>query len=181
MRSGKSYLNAYLNCWILDPNKSWPSCLQPEETFVHAILSCSNKALQRTRHLPDVLSIGPEAGIWTSMDLILGLAKYIRSTYTGYPPLMLQREHTPRMWSEVIGFWFFFPDCQLGFPYLLRVVFDDFCFNTWLRIHRLWCMGSVFHHRRKLMFGYFICLFVWNQPFVYAIASAASKFLYINR
>ena len=48
MRSGKSYLKAHPNWGILDPDKSCPLCLQGEETFTYAILSCLNKASQRT-------------------------------------------------------------------------------------------------------------------------------------
>ena len=59
MRSRKSYLRAHPNWGILDSDKTCPSCLQGDETFMHAILSCSEKVQQRSRHLRDVVSVGP--------------------------------------------------------------------------------------------------------------------------
>ena len=95
MRSGKSYLRAHPNWGILDPDKTCPLCLQGDETFTHAILSCPQKVQQRSRHLPDAVSVGPESDIWTCKDLTMGLASYIRATGTGFPPLMLHGERTP--------------------------------------------------------------------------------------
>ena len=95
MRSRKSDLKAHPNWGILDPNKTCPSCLQEDETFVHAILSCPVKAQQRSCYLPDVVSVGPESDVWTSKDLTMGLECYIRATCTGFPHLMIHRERTP--------------------------------------------------------------------------------------
>ena len=95
MCSGKSYLKARPNWGILDPDKTCPPCLQEDETFAHAILSCPEKVLQRTRHLPDVVSVGPKSDVWTSKDLTIGLVSYIRATGTSFPLLMLHREWTP--------------------------------------------------------------------------------------
>ena len=90
MRSGKSYLKAHPNWGITDPDKTCPSCQQDDETFAHAVLSCPDKAQQRSRHLPEVFSVRPESNIWTSKELTVGLASYIRATGTGFkfPPLM---------------------------------------------------------------------------------------------
>ena len=95
MRSGKSYLKAHPNWGILDSDKTYPSCLQEDETFMHAIVSCPEKIQQRLRHLFDVVLVGPESDIWTSKDLTMGLAIFIRATGTGFPCLMLQWERTP--------------------------------------------------------------------------------------
>ena len=95
MRSGKSYLRAHPNWGILDPNKTCPLCLQDDETFMHAILLCPERAQQRSRHLPEVVSIWPESDIWTSKELIVGLANYIRATGTGFPPFMPNQGRTP--------------------------------------------------------------------------------------
>ena len=95
MRSWKSYLKAHPNWGTVDPDKTCPSCLQEDETFAHAILSCPEKVLQRSRHLPYVVSVGPESDVRTSKDLKMGLASYIRATSTGFPHLMPHREWTP--------------------------------------------------------------------------------------
>ena len=97
MRFGKSYLKVHPNWGILDPDQTCPSFLQEDETFAHAILSCPMKTQQRSDHLPDVLSVRPESDVWTSNDLTVGLANYIRVTCTGFPPLMLYWEQTPHL------------------------------------------------------------------------------------
>ena len=94
MRSRKSYLKAHPNWGILDPDKTCPSCLPEDETFAHAILSCPVKAQQRSRHLPDVVSVGPESDVLTSKDLTIGLVSYIQATGTGLPYLMRYQEWT---------------------------------------------------------------------------------------
>ena len=94
MHSRKLYLKAHPNWGVSDPVKSCLSYLQENETFAHAILICPKKAQQRSRHLPGVVSVGPKSDIWTSKDLPVGLANYIRATSTGFPELMLHREQT---------------------------------------------------------------------------------------
>ena len=77
MLSRKSYLKAHPNWGVLDLDKTCPSYLPEDEPFAHAILSCPMKAQQRSRHLPEVVSVGPKSDVWTSEDLTMGLANYI--------------------------------------------------------------------------------------------------------
>ena len=95
MRSGKSYLKAHPHWGILDLDKTCLSCLQENETFTHAILSCPVKAQQRSFHLPNVVLAGLESDVLTSKDLMMGLVSYIRATCTGFPHLMLHLERSP--------------------------------------------------------------------------------------
>ena len=97
MHSGKSYLKTHPYWEVLDPDKSCLSCLQEDETFAHSILSCPKKAKQRSHHLPCVVSVGPKSEVWTSKNLTVGVANYIRATCTSFPQLMLCREHSPHL------------------------------------------------------------------------------------
>ena len=104
MRSGKSYLKAHPNWGAFDPDKSCTSWLPEDETFTHAILSFPKNAQQRSPHLPGVVSVGPQSDIWTSQDLIVGLANYIRATSTGFLQFVLHQEQTPHLSSGGLRF-----------------------------------------------------------------------------
>ena len=88
MRAGKSYLAAHPNWGDTDPILTCPWCEEAPETFAHAVLHCSAKSDARARHLPGVRSVSPASPLWQDRDLVLGLAQYIRSTGTAFPPEM---------------------------------------------------------------------------------------------
>ena len=90
MRSGKSYLRAHPS-WDSAAPTTCPSCSSAPETFKHAILQCQAKEPARTRHLQDVLGIGPNAPVWSSAALLGALARFIKSTATAFPPGMFSR------------------------------------------------------------------------------------------
>jgi len=90
MRSGKSYIRAHPS-WDSDTPTTCPSCQSAPETFEHAILHCSAKGPSRTRHLQGVLDIGPDAPVWSSAALLGALARFVKSTATGFPPGMFSR------------------------------------------------------------------------------------------
>ena len=90
MRSGKSYLRAHPS-WDSDAPTTCPSCQSAPETFEHAILLCPVKEPSRTRHLQEVLDIGPDAPVWSSAALLGALVRFIKSTATAFPPGMFSR------------------------------------------------------------------------------------------
>jgi len=88
MRAGKSYLAAHPDWGDPDPILTCPCCEEGPETFDHAVLHCSAKSDARARHLPGVRSVSPASALWQDLDLIMGLAQYIRATGTAFPPDM---------------------------------------------------------------------------------------------
>ncbi|KAG0127664.1 hypothetical protein HOY82DRAFT_613226 [Tuber indicum] len=83
--SGKSYLSRH-HAWDKDgePSLCWHS-KKEDANLHHAILTCTAKADLRVLHLPGVSDGGPDLPIWTSVDLIKGLANYITHIGTGFP------------------------------------------------------------------------------------------------
>src|SRR5437660_12416111 len=88
MRSGKSYLAAHTSWDDRDSPKTCPFCEETDETFEHAILHCPSKRDAHELHLPGADDVGVGSPLWGSRDQVLGLAKYIVATGTGFPPSM---------------------------------------------------------------------------------------------
>jgi len=88
MRAHKRYLAAHPSWSRLDDPKHCPRCGEEEETFSHAILCCQSTYLHRERLLQGITSVGPDSPLWTSKNLLLALAAFIRATATNYPPDM---------------------------------------------------------------------------------------------
>jgi len=98
MRSGKSYLTAHPSWDNPDADTSCPLWSEAPQTFKHAILSCPSSAHQRSRLLQGVSDLAPDAPIWSDQQLLIALAKFIRTTATGFPPgwpLLAPSLHTP--------------------------------------------------------------------------------------
>ena len=90
MRSGKSFLRTHPS-WDSDVPTTCPKCQAAPETPKHTILHCSAKEPSRTRHLQGVLDIGPDDPVWSLAALFGGLARFIKSTATAFPPGMFSR------------------------------------------------------------------------------------------
>jgi len=88
MRAQKSYLAAPPSWSSLDDPKHCPRCGEEDETFSLAILRCQSTSFHRERLLQGLTSVGPDSPLWTSKDLLLALAAFIRATATNYPPDM---------------------------------------------------------------------------------------------
>jgi len=86
MRSAKSYLSAHPSWGDHDADTSCPLCSEAPQTFKHAILSCPSSACQRSRLLPGVSDLAPEAPVWSDQQLLIAQAEFIRTTATGFPP-----------------------------------------------------------------------------------------------
>jgi len=71
-----------------DASRLCPLCGEEQETFSHAVLHCLAKAAARTRHLQGLLSLGPDAPLWSSVSFLSCLTAYIKATATNYPPDM---------------------------------------------------------------------------------------------
>ena len=89
MRAGKSYLANHPSWFDENPSVTCPHCAAAPESFEHAILTCTAKALDRTRLLGGVTSLGPDSPLWTDLPLLQALRSYILTTKTGFPPTML--------------------------------------------------------------------------------------------
>jgi len=88
MRSGKRYLRAH-PAWDDDRPTTCPRCNEAPETIQHAVLFCPTREPARNRHLQGVSDLGPDAPIWSSASRLAGLARFMRSTLTAFPPGML--------------------------------------------------------------------------------------------
>jgi len=88
MRAQKSYLAAHPSWSSLDDPKHGPRCGEEDETFSHAILRCQSTFFHRDRLLQGLTSVGPDSLLWTTKDLLLAMAAFIRATATNYPPNM---------------------------------------------------------------------------------------------
>ena len=88
MRSGKSYLAAHPSWDVHDADTSCPWCSEAPQSFEHAILSCTSSACQRSRLLQAVSDLAPEAPVLSNQQFLIALAKFIRTTATGFPPGM---------------------------------------------------------------------------------------------
>ena len=88
MRAQKSYLASYPSWFTTTPSRLCPLCGIEDETFSHAVLRCSAKAPMRLRHLQGITSVAPDAPLWSSPPLLIGLASFIRATGTNFPPDM---------------------------------------------------------------------------------------------
>jgi len=88
MRSGKSYLAAHSSWQNPNPDPTCPNCLAAPQTLEHSILACASTSVQRSRLLQGISSVGPDAPLWSDQQSLLGLAEYIRTTATGFPPGM---------------------------------------------------------------------------------------------
>jgi len=88
MRAGKGYLAGHPTWRSPDAETSCPRCGLEPETCEHAILSCPSRQHSRSRLLQGVADIGPEAPIWSSLQLLKRLATFIGVTSTGFPPTM---------------------------------------------------------------------------------------------
>jgi hypothetical protein len=93
MRSGHCYLAAYPTWRDPDASTLCPYCEEDEETFSHAILHCQAKFMKRLSLLSGIDDIGPDAPLWSSVDLIKKFAAYISATSTGFPPAMPRVRH----------------------------------------------------------------------------------------
>jgi len=88
MRGQKTYLATHPSWSSLGELKHCPRCSEEEETLSHAILCCQSTSFHRKRLLQGLTSVGPISPLWTSKDLLLALAAFIRATATNYPPDM---------------------------------------------------------------------------------------------
>jgi len=88
MLSGKGYHLAHPSWDSPDTDRTCPLCSDARQTFVHAILSCSSSARQRSHLLQGVSDLAPEAPILSDQQLLIALAEFIRTTATGFPPGM---------------------------------------------------------------------------------------------
>ena len=85
MKSGKSFLRAH-SSWVNDSPTTCPSCDEAPQTFKHTILRCPAERPARSRHLQAVSDISLDARVWFSAFLLVGLARFARSTATAFPP-----------------------------------------------------------------------------------------------
>lgn len=83
MRSHSSYLAAHIPWFAPTQSPICPRCTQGDETLDHAIFKCPARAKARKEFLPRFLTT--EKKLWKSAKLLHQLAKYIRTTRTGYP------------------------------------------------------------------------------------------------
>jgi len=90
MRSGASYLAAYISWRNRDSSTLCPFCEADDESFLHAIVHCPTKAYPRLTHLSGVDDIGPNGPLWFSVPLLTGFAEYLYATRTGFPPAMVR-------------------------------------------------------------------------------------------
>jgi len=90
MCSGASPLAAHVSWWNRDSSTLCLFCEEDDESFHHAILLCPAKAQPRLTHLSGVNDIGPDGPLWLSVPLLRGLAEYLYTTRTGFPPTMLR-------------------------------------------------------------------------------------------
>jgi len=88
MRSGKCYLATYPSWDNPDADTSCPLCSEAPQTFEHAILSCPSSVCQRSRLLQGVSDLAPEPPVWSDQQLLIALPEFIRTTATGFPPVM---------------------------------------------------------------------------------------------
>jgi len=88
MRSGKGYLAAHPSWEDPDADTSCPLSSEAQQIFEHAILSCPSFACQRSHLLQGVSDLAPEAPSWSDQQLLIALADFIRTTATGFPPVM---------------------------------------------------------------------------------------------
>ena len=88
MRAGKSYLAAHPS-WSDDRDPLCPCREREDETFHHAILSYRSKSEARQLHLSGVSSVAHDSALWVNKKSLIGLATYVRTTHTNYPPDML--------------------------------------------------------------------------------------------
>ena len=108
MRAGKSYLAAYRPTWYAD--SPLPTCLRyssEDETFEHVTQRCPTREWARHRFLREVPSLDPASPVWSSLPLIVALAKFIKATVTGFPdsmpPMGTDSPYTTPLESPVVG------------------------------------------------------------------------------
>ena len=70
MRAGKGYLAAHPTWRSPAADTSCPWCGLEPETFEHAILSCPSRQHSRSRLHHGVTDVGPEAPLWSSLQLL---------------------------------------------------------------------------------------------------------------
>jgi len=63
-------------------------CGEEKETFSHTMLRCQLTSYYRERLLHDLSDWGPDSLLWSSKELLLSLATFIRVTATDYRPDM---------------------------------------------------------------------------------------------
>jgi len=90
MRTGSSYLAAHVPLWSRDSSTLCPFGEEDDKSFQHAILLCPAKAQPRLTHLSDVDDFVPDGPLWLSVPLLRGLAEFLYTTRTGFPPSMLR-------------------------------------------------------------------------------------------
>jgi len=90
MRTGASYLAAHISWRNRDSSTLCPFCEEDDESFQHASLHYPAKAHPRLTHLSGMDDIGHEGLLWLSVPLLSGLAEYLYTTRTGFPPAMLR-------------------------------------------------------------------------------------------
>jgi len=89
MSTGASYLAPHVSWWSRDSSTLCPLCEEDDDSFQHAILLCPAKAQPHLTHLSGVDNIGPDGLLGLSLPLLRGLAEYLYSTHTCFPPTML--------------------------------------------------------------------------------------------
>jgi len=88
MRAQKRYLIAHSSWSRLDEIRHCPRCGEEEATFSHAILCCQSTSYHREYLLQGLSSLGLDSPLWSSKELLLALAAFIRATATNYSPDM---------------------------------------------------------------------------------------------
>ena len=90
MRTGASFLATHISWRTRDSSTLCPLCEEDDESFLHAIRHCPAKAHPHLTQLSGVDDIRPEGPLWLSVPLLRGLAEYLYTTRTGFPPVMLR-------------------------------------------------------------------------------------------
>ena len=78
MRSSKSYLAAHRPAWQdQSMETTCPRYSSEEENLTHAVFSCPPQAWAKTRFLPGVTTLDQESPVWSTLSLVVALAKFI--------------------------------------------------------------------------------------------------------
>lgn len=83
MRAHKSYLAGHTSWMNPLADTTCPRCEEEDEDFTHAIINCPARASARDNHIPTAQNLH---SLWSNPTTMAGLANYIRSTKTGFPP-----------------------------------------------------------------------------------------------
>ena len=86
MRSGISYLAAQPTPYELDQDRTCRLCLEEEETFHHAAITCSKRERDRKDLCPNLLSVAPDSQLWKSFEDLKQFGTFIFRSQINFPP-----------------------------------------------------------------------------------------------